>query len=99
MFAGRCFLRGRWASLYPTLAAVVANVVDCPIDDRLVVNVVNVHHINIRHRPVVEETSSIPPSADKTGAEITEAVVNSAIEAYLRSPPTFMEEEDAAIPT
>jgi hypothetical protein len=96
--ASRRFLFGIGASGDATRAAVEADAVDVDIH-RLVVNVVNIHDVNVGNRAVVEEMSVIPASAYEADTEISEAVVDAAVEADVRSPPAFMEEKSATFPT
>src|SRR5580704_3275707 len=82
------------------LAAVVADVVDhFVIDDGFVVHVVNVDDVNVGHGPVIEEVSAIPAAAHEPYAEISKAIRDSAIEADVRAPISFMEKKCAAIPS
>jgi hypothetical protein len=45
---------------------------------------VNVGDVHVAHRTVVEKVSVIPTPAFKAHTEITEAVIDSAVEAYVR---------------
>src|SRR5205809_41640 len=74
----RGLLLRSWSGGHPTIAAAVANAIDSGtvIDDRRVVDVVNVRDVYIRNGAIVEEASVIPASTFETISEITEAVVD-----------------------
>src|SRR5579872_5275584 len=94
-----CFLLRCRAGVDAALAAVIAHVGLVVNHDPLVIDVANVHDIDIRDRAVVEEVIAFPSSTGIAVAEISEAVVNATIEADLRSPETFVEQEHAAVPS
>ncbi len=81
----RLFFFVAGTSLNAALAAVEGHVI-LVHDHSLVVHVG--HTGNIRHRAVVVERASAPFSAGKAHAAITEAVVNSTVEADVRAPIT-----------
>lgn len=86
-----------WASSYSTFPAVVthmahANVID---DDGLVVD--TRHAPDVVNGSVVKECSVVPISGI-TDSDVTEPVVNSAIESDLRAPVTLIKNEDAIGP-
>jgi hypothetical protein len=86
--------------VYSSIAAVVADPIDRgSIYDRGVVNVMNVYHVHIVHRTVVEEASAVPPPAFVALAEITIAVGDAAVETDMRTPVAFMEKKAVAAPT
>jgi hypothetical protein len=75
------------------IAAVVtgARLRNTVIDDSIVIDtrVVHVGDIdigNIGHGPVVKEIMIAPVPADKTGAEVTESVIDAAVEPHMRCP-------------
>src|SRR5271167_1128014 len=93
------FLRCR-PCCYPTVAAVVADAVHRRVVDHGgVVNVVNVSDVYVIHRAVIVEMVVFPTPALVTVAEVTEAIVNSAIETDHWSPEAFMEDKPFASPT
>src|SRR5579863_5279431 len=90
----------RWSGGDPTCASVVADPVHCRIvDHRGVVSVVNVGDVHVIHRTVVFELSVIPTAAFIALTTVTEAIIDSAIEAYVRPPIAFIEGKCAAVPT
>jgi hypothetical protein len=84
----------------PAFASVVTHPIHDRriVDDGLVIHVVNIGDVHIRHRPVVEEAIVIPSSALETITEITEPVVDAAIETDLRSPIALMKKEHTPLP-
>src|ERR1700722_3496253 len=95
----RFFLLRRGPRRDPTFPAVVAHSIFRAVDDRLVVDVVNVGDVDIGHRPVVEEVVVIPASTGETISEIAEAVVYAAVETHVRAPVPLMKKEHAAFPS
>ena len=84
----------------PAVAAVVADPILCDVVDHgCVVNVVNVDDVHVVDGTVVEEMSVVPAPALVAFAEISEAVINPAIETYVRPPVAFMEKKSVAAPT
>ena len=66
---------------------------------RPVVHVVNVAGIHVSHRAVVEEVVPTPVTAVVPRSDITETIVNSAVEAHVRSPVATMEQVVSAVKT
>jgi hypothetical protein len=55
-------------------------------DDGAAVDVSDIGHVHVHHGAVVEECAASPFAATKTYAAVSEAVVNAAVEADVRSP-------------
>src|SRR5208282_1430189 len=81
-----------------TIASVVADVALVVVRHVGVVNVVDVSDVHVAHGAVVEEVSIIPTPAFKTDTEITEAVIDPAVEAYVRPPVAVIEDKSVAAP-
>src|SRR5579859_35880 len=83
-----------------TGAAVVADIVDRgAVDDRIVdVGVVNHGGVHIGDGGVVVEGAATPFASNKSYAAITEAIINSAVEAHMRSPISSVPEVRASTP-
>ena len=83
----RClFCLGR-TSVNTTCAAVVTDPVHCrTVDDRRVVNVVNVGDVHVVHRTVVVKLSVLPTSAFIAGSTVAVTVVHATVEADLLAP-------------
>ena len=62
------------------------------------VGVVNDRRIHMHHGSVIGKVTALPAPAPEARAAIAEAVVNAAIEADVRPPVAFMEDECAAAP-
>src|SRR5262249_17768594 len=60
--------------------------------------VVDHRHIDVVDRGVVDEHAVVPVAADIADAEITEAIVDAAVEAYARAPITGMPHVNRARP-
>src|SRR5260370_39987876 len=89
---GGQFLRGRLGG-DTAGSAVIADVVDRRvIDHRPVVDVRDVNSSEIVHGPIVEERAAAPIPALEAGAEIAEAVINTAIEPDMRPPISRVED-------
>jgi hypothetical protein len=69
-------------------AAVVAHAVHGYVVDHSLVIDVNIGDVYVVDAAVVEKVSSVPIAASVAGAEISEAVVNAAVEANVRTPVT-----------
>jgi len=84
-----------------TGAAVIADIVDSgAVDDRVVdVGVVNHGGVHIGDCGVVMEGAATPFASNKPYAAITEAIINSAIEADVRAPISSVPEVRASAPT
>src|SRR5208282_3349170 len=83
---------------YPPAAAVVADPVHCRIVDRGVIRVVNVGDVHVVHRTVVVKLSVLPTSTFITLTEVAIAIIDSAIETYVRTPVAFIESIHAVAP-
>src|SRR5260370_25985191 len=69
-----------------TAGAVVAHVPRVVDDHGAAVDVRHIGHVHVGHRAVVEEAAASPFSAAKTYSAVSEAVVDPAVEAHMRSP-------------
>src|SRR5277367_2744202 len=88
------------ARVDPAIASVVTYAVHRGVVDyRGVVNVVNVRHIDVVNGAVIEKVPVIPSSAFIAVAEVTEAVVNSAVEANVRTPKAHVKNKCRATPS
>ncbi len=94
----KSFFFRRGARLDPTVAAVEADPVHRNVVNPGVVNVVNVGHVHIQDCPVVEEMAAVPTSTLEAYAEVTESIVDPAVEADMRPPITFMKKICAVAP-
>src|SRR6516165_211418 len=83
----------------PAVASVVADAVHVVVDHGGVVNVVNIGDIYIVHRTVVIEVPVVPTSALISVTEISEPVVDSAIETDLRTPVADMPDKRGSAPS
>ena len=80
-------------------AAIEADAIDRRIvDDGLVVNVVNIGHIDVGDRPVVVIIAAAPVATKEPGAGVAEAIINSAVEADVRAPVAGMPDVKPFIP-
>ena len=95
------FLFRSWTGSDSTFSAVVADsiYVGSVVDDGCVVDIVNVGNVHIRHRAVVEKVSAVPASTYETVPEVSETVVNTAIETDMRTPIAVIENKRAVGPT
>src|ERR1700728_1856472 len=93
------FLFGRWTRGYSTAATVEGNVRRVIHNNGAVhVNIGDRRGVHVHHSGVVEEISAAPFAATEAGAAISKAVVNTAIEANLRSPVTAVPGVGAVVP-
>src|SRR6266849_2375870 len=85
----------------PTVAAVVADAVHYGgvVNNRRVVNVVDVGDVYIVHRAVVEKPAAVPTPAFVAVSKVAVTVVDPAVEADTRTPIAFMENKSVAAPT
>ncbi len=83
------------AAAPPVEAGVVADVVDV---DVLHVGVVDDGAVHVHDRGVVGEVTALPTTAEEADATVTEAVVNTAVEADMRTPVAAVEDEGAPAP-
>src|SRR6266436_8815251 len=85
-------LLARWTRADATVSAVVADAIHGgAVDHGGVVNIVNGGDIHIGHGAVVEEPAAFPASTVVAVAEVSEAVVDAAVETDLWTPITFIE--------
>ncbi len=95
---GRHFL-GIGMDLDSAFASVKADVVvDVVVDNCGVVSVVNVGDVDVHNGAIIEEVAAIPSSALKADPEEAEAVIDASVEADVRAPVAFMEDESRAAP-
>lgn len=87
-----------WIRDDSTVATIVADVVHRSVIDGCVVNVVNFIDVHVVHGTVVEKVSVIPTPAFVTLPEIAEAVIDPAVEAYVRTPVAVIENKSVAAP-
>ena len=97
LMRGGLFL-SRGARVDPAVAAVEADAVRGLVHPG-VVNVVDDVGVHAIQRRVVEKMPVVPASAFITVAEISEAIVDPAIETYRQAPVAFIEEESGVAPT
>src|ERR1039458_5552591 len=97
IMSGRFFLR-RGPFVDPAVTSIVANMVRVLVHPR-VVNVVDDALVHMIHGRVVEKMPVLPAPAFITMAEVTEAIVDPAIETYGRAPVAIIENESATAPT
>src|SRR5208283_1946102 len=96
----RSLLLSGWTRGDPASAPVVANVVHSSIvRHRGVVSVVNIGDVHVIHRTIVFELSVVPTATFITLTAVAEAIIDSAIEAYVLAPVAFIESECPAAPT
>src|SRR5579863_744519 len=103
-FAGGEALLRRGLMLDSAGSAVVGNVGvvhdGVVMDDGLVhVGVVDDGRVHVNDCGVIGELAAAPLAAGKADAHVAEAIVDTAVEADVRSPVAFVEEELAAFPT
>jgi predicted RNA methylase len=96
--SGSLFL-GRGVGIDPAVTAVIADMVDLALVDPGVVNVVDRVDVHVIHSCVVVKMPVVPASALVTMTEITEAIVDPAIETDERAPVAWIEKIAAAPPT
>jgi hypothetical protein len=93
-----CLLR-RGTCGYSALSAVVRHVCIIVYDDGLVVDIGDVCDIHISHRPVIEKFATAPFAAGEAFAEVSEAVINAAVESDMRAPISGIPNIEAVVPT
>src|SRR5262252_2330752 len=93
------FLRGG-TYIYAAVATIVADARDvCPVvDDRSVVDVVYLRDVNIVHAAVVIKVVMIPTAAFVAVSEVTESIIDAAIETDRRAPIASGKNEALAVP-
>lgn len=77
-------------------AAVIAHSCVGDVHDFVVVHIVNDRSIHIGDAPVIFESVAIPIAAFITAAHISEAVVDSTVEAHMRTPVASVPQVTAA---
>ena len=85
MFVGKAFLRGGGARIDAAVAAVIADV-RIVHDDGLLVHVADDVHVYVVHVRVIEKVAVGPAAAEVAGADVTETVIDAAVETDFRSP-------------
>jgi hypothetical protein len=90
-----------WTPVDPTIATVVTDPIHrgVVVNDRGVVNVVNVGYIHVVHRTVIVKLPVLPTSAFIALTKISVAVTDPAIEPYTRTPVAIVENVSVAAPT
>ena len=99
-FASRSFLlRGR-PRVNSAVAAVITDAVRpvARVDNGRVVDVVYLSNVYVGHGPVVEEVPTIPSPTNESFSGVTEAVINSSVEADLWAPIALIESECSVDP-
>jgi hypothetical protein len=98
-FVSPGLLLGRRTRGHSAASAVEGNVRAIVYDHRPVIDIGDVGDIHIGHRAVVEESAAAPFTAGETFAEVSETVINAAIESDVRTPIAGIPKIDAAVPT
>src|ERR1017187_1864142 len=75
-----------WTRADSAVATVVADVAHIVVHHAGVINIVDVGDVHVVHGTVVKKVSAVPTPAFVTLAEIAEAVIDPAVEAYVRTP-------------
>src|SRR6516225_6628892 len=94
------FFLWRGTCIYAAVATVVAHAcnVSRVVDDRGVVNVVDLRDVDVVHTAVVIEVVMIPTATFVTVAEVTESVIDATIETDHRPPIASRKNETLAVP-
>ena len=92
-----CFFLPRRAIVDSAMAVIADAYIVSHIHLRFV-HVVNHGHVYVGHCAVVEEMAVVPTPAFKTVAEVSEAIVDAAVETYCRSPIAGIPDKTAAAP-
>jgi hypothetical protein len=98
-FVGPGLLLRRRTRGYSALSAVVGNVRVIVHDDGLVIDIGDVGDIHVGHRTVVEEFAAAPFAAREAFAEVSEAVIDAAVESNVRAPIADVPNIEAVVPT
>src|SRR5208283_379287 len=98
LMSSRLFFRGG-VGVDSAGTAVEADAVPLALVHPGVVNVVEVVRVHAIIRRVVEKMPVVPASACITITEVTEAIVDPAVETYGRAPVAFIEKISAVAPT
>src|SRR5690348_7259236 len=82
-------------------APVVAHAIHGNVsDDRAIhIGVVNHRCVHVHYRRVVPKCSMLPAPADETDAGVAKSIINSAVEAHVRSPISGVPDVPAAAPS
>src|ERR1700757_1154005 len=98
-FTRGSLFRRRRAFVDSPIAAIVADAGKrAVVDDCRVVDVVNFGDAQVVHGAVVKKVALLPPSSFITMAEVTVAIVDSAIETHNWAPITLVENKTASAP-
>jgi len=98
LLPGEPFLCSVWARVDAAMATVIADVGGVH-DDCLLIDVPDDVDVHIVHAGVIEKVAASPVTASVAGADVTETVVNSAVEADLRTPISSIPKVGAVGPT
>jgi len=93
-----CLLR-RGTCRDSAVSAVVRHMRIIVYDGGPVIDVGDVCDIHIRHRPVVEKFAAAPFAAGEAFAEVSETVINAAVESDMRTPIAGIPNIEAIVPT
>src|ERR1019366_373177 len=88
-----------WTRADSAVATVVADVAHIVVHHAGVINIVDVGDVHVVHGTVVKKVSAVPTPAFVTLTEIAEAVIDPAVEAYVRTPVAVIENKSVASPT
>ena len=93
------FTGGRASAESPRTAIVTDAIYREIVHHGTVVNVGDVRHVDIGHRPIIEEGPTPPFPARKAHATVTEAIIDAAVEANMGAPVSCMPEKCGSTPT
>src|ERR1700722_11675192 len=98
-FTRESFLFGSWPGTKAASPTVIADTVYADIiDDRLGVRVMDDRPVHVHDRSVVVEVVGLPVPAGEAGADVTESVVDAAVESDVRAPVTGVPDVGAFVP-
>jgi hypothetical protein len=91
----------RWTFLDTALAAVIAHVVHYRyvIHHGLVVDVVNVHYVDVHYGSVIEEMAVLPSTSLKAMSEVPEAISDAPVETDIDCPEALVKDKQPGVPT
>jgi hypothetical protein len=92
------FLRSR-TLVYTAVAAIEANTGYGSVVYSCLVNVMNLGDVDVGHRTIVKKVVVVPTSTFEAMTKVTKAIVDPAVETYLRTPITIIENVSAVSPT
>src|SRR5438270_1251660 len=98
-FMGPGLLLRRGTRAYSALSAVVGDMRVVVDDHGLVIDVRDVGDIHVGHRAIVKKFAAAPFAAFEAFAEVSEAVINAAIESDMRAPIAGIPKICAVVPT